>query len=64
MILLQSVIFIALFATILSLGWGIVSMAHGGEYDKQHEGQFMSARVIFQAIAIVALLVAAYLTLA
>ena len=48
----------ALFAVIVSLGWGIGSMAIGGSYDQKHDGQLMNARVAFQAVAIILLLVA------
>ena len=39
-------------------------MAHGGTYDDKHSEQLMSARVIFQAIAIVVLLAAVYFSMA
>lgn len=49
---------LALVATIVSLGWGIGSMAHGGEYDARHSNQLMWARLGFQALALVLLLAA------
>lgn len=55
-------IILALVATIASLGWGLGSMAHGGKYDEKHSDQLMSARVIFQAVAIVLLLIAIYMS--
>jgi hypothetical protein len=39
------------------------SMAHGGTYDTKHSGQLMSARVIFQGLAIVLLLIATVMSL-
>ena len=60
---LTIIIILALLATIVSLGWGLGSMAHGGSYDTKHSGQLMSARVIFQGIAIVLLLIATVMSL-
>ena len=57
MALLNLLIILALIATILSLGWGISSMAQGGSYDAKHGNQLMSARVGFQAVAVVLLLI-------
>ena len=51
-------IVLALIATIVSLGWGIGSMAVGGDFDHKHDAQFMSARVGFQALAVILLLIA------
>jgi hypothetical protein len=56
--ILTFLILLALFATVVSLGWGIGSMAHGGKYDDKHDVHLMSARLGFQAIAIVLLLIA------
>ena len=59
--LLMTLIMLALLATIVSLGWGIGSMAHGGQFDAQHSTQFMTARVIFQGLIIVLLLMVFFL---
>lgn len=48
----------ALIATIVALGWGIGSMAHGGSYDVKHSHQLMGARVGFQALAILLMVIA------
>ncbi len=64
MTLVTALILTALAATVISFGWGIGSMAHGGTYDDKHSEQLMSARVIFQAIAIVVLLAAVYFSMA
>ena len=53
----------ALLATIVALGWGMGSMAHGGTYDQKHSAQLMSARVGFQGLAIVLLVVALLVSL-
>lgn len=58
MSLLNVLILLALVATIGALGMGIVSMMRGGEYDRQHSTQLMYARVGFQAIAFVLLVMA------
>lgn len=58
MTILTTLIVLALIATVISLGWGVGSMAHGGEYDAKHSTQLMSARVGFQGLAIVLLLIA------
>jgi len=55
---LTIMVIFALVATIVSLGWGIGSMAHGGAFDAKHSQQFMSARVAFQGLAIVFLVAA------
>jgi hypothetical protein len=52
------VIVVAALATAAALGMGIVSMARGGEYDQQHAGQFMTARVGLQAATLLLLLAA------
>ena len=54
-------IVLALVATIISIVMGIGSMARGGAYDDKHSGQYMNARIIFQGIAALLLLLALYL---
>lgn len=56
--LLTTLIVVSLVSTALVLGWGIVSMTHGGAYDSRHSTQLMSARIGFQALAVVLLFVA------
>ncbi len=63
MTMLTITIILALVATIVSLGWGLGSMAHGGTYDSKHSGQLMNARVIFQGLALVLLLIATVMSL-
>lgn len=57
-----ALIVVALLLTVASLVSGVVSMGHGGEFDRQHSTQFMFARVGFQAVTVVVLLAALYLT--
>ena len=56
MTLYTFIIIVALLAVIASLVWGVASMAHGGHYDKEHSEHFMIARVGFQALAFILLL--------
>jgi hypothetical protein len=48
---------LALVATLISLAWGVGSMAHGGKWDDDHSTQLMSMRVGFQLLAFVLILV-------
>jgi len=56
--LLTTMIMFALIATLAALGTGVVSMVRGGEFDRKHGNQLMFARVGFQGLAILLLLVA------
>jgi hypothetical protein len=58
---LNSVILLALLATVAALGVGLASMAHGGVFDERHSTQLMFVRVGAQAVTFVLLLVAIYL---
>ena len=49
-------IILALVATLVSLAWGVGSMAHGGKWDEDHSTQLMSMRVGFQLLAFVLIL--------
>lgn len=55
---MTAIIVLAALATAVALGMGIVSMLRGGEYDREHGGQFMTARVGLQAATLALLLVA------
>ena len=58
MTVLTIVIVLAMLGTAAALIWGIVSMAHGGEFDQRHSQQLMFARVGLQGITLLLLLVA------
>ena len=58
MSILNIVILLALLATVIALGSGIWSMAHGGKYDAEHSEQFMYARIGLQGLTLVLLLIA------
>lgn len=51
-------VILAMVATVITLGMGIVSMARGGEYDRQHGTQLMGWRVGLQALTLVLLAIA------
>ena len=63
MTILTTLIGLALVATIISLVWGVGSMAAGGKFDDKHSTQFMTARVGFQALVIVLLIIASLIAL-
>ena len=63
MSLLTVTVVLALIATIVTLAWGVGSMAVGGSYDKKHSEQLMFTRIGIQVFAFVMLLVAVYLTM-
>lgn len=58
---LHVVIILAMMITIGVLATGIWSMAHGGEFDREHSDQFMMARVGAQAVTVLLLLLAVFL---
>ncbi len=58
MTVVTTLIMVALIATIVSLAWGIGSMAHGGRFDTKHSTHFMSARVVLQGLVVVLMLIA------
>jgi hypothetical protein len=55
---LTLMIVLALIGTVGALITGVASMAHGGDFDQRHSHQFMAARVGFQGIALLMLLIA------
>ena len=59
--ILSVLIVLALLLTIVVLGTGIWSMAHGGEFDRKHSTELMFARVGMQAVTLLLLFFAIYL---
>ena len=55
-------IILALLSTVGALVTGLVSMMHGGKFDKQHMDQFMFSRVGLQLVTLVLLLIAVYIS--
>jgi hypothetical protein len=45
-------LYISMVIVVLVLGWGLITMARGGEYNKSKSNLLMRYRIIFQAIAI------------
>ena len=64
MFTLNLVIVLALIATLITLGWGLRSMAIGGKYDEEHSEPLMIARVGIQAFAVAMLIVALFMSAA
>jgi hypothetical protein len=62
MTIMTALIVFALLVTVGAFVTGIVSMAHGGDFDQRHSHQIMFARVGFQGAALVVLLIALLLT--
>ena len=56
--LLTVVIILALAAVLITLATGIISMAHGGEFDRKHSTELMFARAGLQGITVVILILA------
>lgn len=59
--ILSLVIVAAMIITVIVIGTGIWSMAHGGEFDEKHSTQLMVARVGMQGITVLLLLLAFFL---
>ncbi|MBT8118369.1 MAG: twin transmembrane helix small protein [Gammaproteobacteria bacterium] len=62
MSLLTLTVVLALVATVITLAWGLGSMAVGGSYDEKHSEQLMFTRIGIQIFAFVMLLAAVYLS--
>ena len=53
----QIILFAALGIVAAILGWGGLTMARGGEYNIKNSNRIMRYRIIFQAIALVVILI-------
>ena len=60
-LILPYAIFLVLFCVLLVLFIGIISMLRGGDFNKRWSDKLMRARVILQGLAIVLILLTAYL---
>ena len=60
--MLNIIIILALFATILALGLGLLSMGIGGSLDKDFSERFMWVRIGLQAATAVLIISALFLT--
>lgn len=55
---LTLVIIVGMLATVFALIAGVVSMMHGGKFDREHSGQLMMTRVGAQGLTLAMLIVA------
>ena len=46
------ILYISMAIVVLVLGWGLITMARGGEYNKSKSNLLMRYRIVFQALAI------------
>ena len=46
------ILYISMVIVVLVLGWGLITMARGGEYNKSKSNLIMRYRIVFQAVAI------------
>ena len=53
----QIILFAALGIVAAILGWGVLTMARGGDYNIKNSNRIMRYRIIFQAIALVVILI-------
>ena len=52
----QIILTVALLTVAGILGWGVLTMARGGEYNIKNSNRIMRYRIIFQAIALIVIL--------
>ena len=52
----QIILMVALFSVAGILGWGVLTMARGGEYNIKNSNSIMRYRIIFQTIALIIIL--------
>ena len=52
----QIILAAALLAVAGILGWGVLTMARGGDYNVKNSNRIMRYRIIFQAIALMIIL--------
>jgi len=57
----QIVLWAALLSVAGILGWGVLTMARGGEYNVKNSNRIMRYRIIFQAAALIVILVLMWL---
>ena len=52
----QIILIVSLFAVAGILGWGVLTMARGGDFNIKNSNRIMRYRIIFQAIALIIIL--------
>ena len=53
----QIILFAALGIVAGILGWGVLTMARGGEYNIKNSNRIMRYRIVFQAVALALILI-------
>ena len=61
--ILTITVVLALILSLAALFWGVGSMAHGGDYDREHSEKLMFARVGMQAVAFTLIVLALFASL-
>jgi len=51
------ILLVALGLVAVILAWGVLTMARGGEYNVKNSNRIMRYRIIFQAIALIVIMV-------
>ena len=51
------ILLVALGLVAIILAWGVLTMARGGEYNVKNSNRIMRYRIIFQAIALIVIMV-------
>ncbi|ADE40115.1 twin transmembrane helix small protein [Candidatus Puniceispirillum marinum] len=52
----QIILIAALLIVAAILGWGVMTMARGGDYNVKNSNRIMRYRIIFQALALIIIL--------
>ncbi|WP_438996470.1 twin transmembrane helix small protein [Candidatus Puniceispirillum sp.] len=52
----QIILIVALLIVAAILGWGVMTMARGGDYNVKNSNRIMRYRIIFQALALIIIL--------
>lgn len=52
----QIILILALLIVAAILGWGVMTMARGGDYNVKNSNRIMRYRIIFQALALIIIL--------
>ena len=52
----QIILAVVLLSVAVILGWGVLTMARGGDYNVKNSNRIMRYRIIFQAIALIIIL--------
>jgi hypothetical protein len=53
----KTILLVALGLVAVILAWGVLTMARGGEYNVKNSNRIMRYRIIFQAIALLVIMV-------